>query len=381
MLVGRFHFSLSKKAILLVGIFVILLIAVPLTVYIVQQQQQTQSSAAPATTLSFTTSTPATVQVGEQVSVDIMVNPDTNVVKEILFYLSYDPDFIEPVDNGFVGNDSVLIDQLGFSVYRNPTAVNGIISAGYTLAQAQTGNTSANLGIKTPTKIGTLTFTALQPGTTTLSFSQTEPTRTFIKSGGTSDTAPENALAQALPGQITIVAPEETATPTPSATESATPTPTPSEPASSPVGEAPVCSSLGADVTDGSAPLAITFTANGSDSDGSVDKITFDYGDGNTEDVTEGGGLGTDTVNTQVSHTYTDAGTYDASAVLTDSDLNASEACSQTITVSTAEGSQVAEATPSSSPLPATGPGGAIVGVGILGAILTGIGILLFLAL
>lgn len=387
---GRFHLSLSKKAIFAIVIFAILLIAVPLTVYVVQQQQQTQSSAAPATTLSFTKSAPTgDASIDDEITVDVMANPDTNLISQVLLYIDYDPEMLEPDETEFfVGNDAELTTK-GYSVYRTPTIVDedlGVISAGYTLSQQTTGGPS-NLGIRcattpcAPTKIGTLKFKALAAGTTTIKFLRSGTTDTFIKSSGTSDTAVENALLNAPDLSITIIGPEETPTPSPSSTPTPSPSASPSasaSPAASPVGEAPLCSSLDADPIDGSAPLAVTFTANGSDSDGTVEKITFTYGDGNTEDVTEGGGLGSGTVNTQASHTYSDGGTFEASAVLTDSDGNASTACTQSITVAAAE---VAQASPSAEPLPPTGPSSEIIGVGVLGAILTGIGILLFLAL
>ncbi len=140
---------------------------------------------------------------------------------------------------------------------------------------------------------------------------------------------------------------------------------------------APTCNTLEADsLTTGEAPYTLGFSATGSDGDGVVNKATFDFGDGGTQDVTQGGGLGTASVNVSGSHTYQTAGSFSASAILTDDEggVSDSTSCSLEVTIT---GSGSAELTP----LPPTGPNPAVVGVGVLGGILLLIGTLLFFVL
>ncbi len=77
-----------------------------------------------------------------------------------------------------------------------------------------------------------------------------------------------------------------------------------------PVLEPPVAD-LVATPTTGTAPLTVNFDATGStDADGTIVQYDFDFGDGNTDSNTSG----------VESHTYTAAGTYTASVVVTDND-------------------------------------------------------------
>ena len=86
----------------------------------------------------------------------------------------------------------------------------------------------------------------------------------------------------------------------------------------------------------GPAPFSLVFTANGTDTNGTIGKIAFNFGDGPVQDVTSGGGIGTKTASTQLSHTYNNPGTFQASVVLFDNDgaiSSTSAACAQAITV------------------------------------------------
>ncbi|MBV1907855.1 MAG: PKD domain-containing protein [Kangiellaceae bacterium] len=67
--------------------------------------------------------------------------------------------------------------------------------------------------------------------------------------------------------------------------------------------------------------LTVDFTDSSSDSDGSVDSWSWDFGDGNTSSVQN------------PSHSYTSAGTYTASVTVTDNE-GATDTSSQTVTVS-----------------------------------------------
>ena len=67
------------KIALIVGILLILL-AVPLTVFLVMQQQDIRQRAAPATTLTLSPPT-LTVSVNQTFSLDVMIDKETGVVR------------------------------------------------------------------------------------------------------------------------------------------------------------------------------------------------------------------------------------------------------------------------------------------------------------
>lgn len=254
------------------------------------------------------------------------------------------------------------------------------------------------------TKIGTITFKAkVETGATptTISF---DPERSHALSNAADDpnkdvVLPSNGYQSATvtisgvggvtpaprtsvsptPGKdkITPTTPPSPTSPTPTTGASqATPTPTTSTPVpTTPPGtgsanQLPVCSSLVLDRSaQGTVPYTIAFTVAGSDSDGTIGKASFSFGDGTVQDVTEGGGIGTNSINTGLSHTYNSAGTFTASVTLTDEDSGISNSCTQVITVQ----SGVAEAPPPVAPPIATptiepaGPTEVLLGIGAIG--------------
>ena len=389
----------SGKKLLLLGIIVVLLTAIPATVYILQQQQQTQSQATKATVLSFTPATKPNVKVGDTFDLDIYMNPGSNTVSSVKINITYDAAKLSTTGAGLVQITSVF-----------PVVVRGpLYTAGTATLHVSTGidPTVNDLTGDTPIKIGTVTFQAkADTAATTTAVS-------LANSVVTSQTDPEaNVLSSAQPAAITIaaaaVSPTATPTPTPPA---ATLTPTPPAATATPTGtqsalanQAPVCTALNVDrTTSGTAPFAITFTAIGNDPDGTINKVTFNFGDGPVQDVTTAGGIGTKTVSSQVAHTYNNAGTFTASAILTDERgaTSTPTGCTQTIVVgggstggvaggaetpSAATATPIPTATtiPSATPdVKATplGPGNTVLGVGVVGTMLSILGAVFFLML
>jgi len=124
--------------------------------------------------------------------------------------------------------------------------------------------------------------------------------------------------------------------------------------------------------TTGNAPYSLTFTANGTSSTGTISQVAFNFGDGQTSNVTQAGGIGTASVNVQASHTYNNPGTFTASAVLTDNSNNTSSSsasCEQTITVNAASGSATTSNNPTPT-MPPTGSTGLALGLGLGAALL-----------
>lgn len=393
--------SLSPKKLILLGLGVILLIAIPLTVFVVQKQQQTRSNASPSTNLSFVDSTtqtptsatnPKTVSVGADISFDVVMNPGINVVGGLTLIINYDSTKLAITGQGITPNSVVMGNLLG-DIKNTP----GQIEVSFSPAAVD-----PTKAITQTTTIGTVTLKALavtDVGTPTqIKFD----TNTIVVPIGSGDTN-SNVLAGSSPAFVAIVEQgviTPTATPAPCTTENGGPciTPTPrispivtpvpsvtAQPSVTPVpttaatNQIPVCSSLAIDVpATGTAPYTVNFTATGTDSDGTIGKVSFNFGEGAVQDVTSGGGIGTNTINVPTSHIYSTAGTFTASAVLTDDTSGASAACSQTITVSVgASGGATlpptvpSTATPSLAP---TGPGQTIIGIGVLGILFTLIG-------
>lgn len=349
---------MNSKKILLIGFIVVLLIGIPLTVYLLQQQQEVRSRAEKSTIVTFTpdstSAAPIQKTVGDSIPLDINVDPGKNLVSFVKLEINYDPEILATASGGtaFQANTTAFPSVLEGPVY-TPGKIAVTLSVGPDPTKA----------IQQKVKAATVTFTALKdtpPGTPTLvSYSS----NTQVLSIGSNDQASENVLSTATPATIAIGGeqqiPTGSVTPTnpvpteepPQPTEvlpTDLPPPTEIPTPTVPIGTGtpntpPVCNSLVADrATSGAAPFSITFTANGSDTDGTIGKVTFNFGDGQQSEVTSSGGIGTASVNAQASYTYNNPGTYQATAVLTDSSAGASlpsENCKQIITVTEASGS------------------------------------------
>ncbi|MDP3941525.1 MAG: PKD domain-containing protein [bacterium] len=397
---------MSRKKLLLIGFIIIILIAIPITIFLIKQQQETRSRAEKATNLSLepvsTEQTPLQKNPGDPINFDVVVDPGTNLVSFVKLEILYDPAKLAtggatPQESAFVEDTSVM------TLLEGPVYTDGKIVATLSVGVDPTKV------IQTKTKIATLTFTALD-GTGTTPTQVSFGTTTQVLSAGPNDEANENVLAGTQSAFVAVAGePTATATPTPTLAAVLTPsvsitvTPTLSittTPAasSSPtptggtgtVNTSPVCSALNLDrAATGNAPFSITFTATGSDADGTVSKVTFSYGDGQVDNITQGGGIGTNTVNASAAHTYQNEGSYTASAVLTDNSGGVSSGtCTQTITVnaagsSSSGGSSSSEPTPTTAvaSLPATGPGDSILGIGAIVGLLTTIGAFIFFTL
>ncbi|MFH1186867.1 MAG: PKD domain-containing protein [Candidatus Levyibacteriota bacterium] len=356
----------SGKKLILLGFIIVLLVAIPLTVYLAQQQQKTRSSAAASTILSLV-QTPQTVATGDSVVLDVSVDPGQNFVSWVKFTISYDPTKLSVLEDGLVIN-SDAVTTFEAPVY-GPSTVSVSVATGGDQTRV----------IQSITKIATITFTAIGP-TETAPTQVTFGSDTEALSSAPTDTAKENVLSARNPASITITGEASTTTTTTTTTLPSSTTTT-----TIVANQSPVCTSLDSGgIASGNAPLAVTFTVIGNDSDGTVSKVTFNFGDGTVNDVTEGGGIGTASINSQANHTYNSSGTFTATAILTDnaSGVSTTENCSQVITVS---GESIASTpVPISTPVPTlvpTGPNETIMVIGALGAILTVIGTILLFAL
>jgi hypothetical protein len=381
----------SPKKILVIAVIVIILIAIPLTLFLLQQQQELRSNAQAASTLSFTPdsspSTPIQAAVGEPVDLDLYVDPGTNLVSIVRLEVQYDNTKLTTATAS--GGEAFEKNTLDFpSVREGPIYLDGKMQVTLSIGSDLTKP------IQTRTKIGTLHLIAVAKTDTPTQVLYSTQSQVLSLSGpdtGSSDQASENVLSATTPAIINIadtepsitpdVTEEPTSTPTPGLTEAPTATPTLAS------NQPPICTTLTATPSAGTAPLNVTFTATGTDSDGQITKFAFNFGDGNLSTVT------TDTQTSSNSataeHSYANGGTFTASVVLTDDKEGSStNDCSQVITIAgpTATPSAVT-ATPTlgtDSPTPtlaSPGPGATIIGLGAFFSVLSVIGAILFFAL
>lgn len=390
-------FLSSAKKIFLIGFVFIILLVIPFTVYILQQQQQTKSKASPATTLEFVPPTIST-NVGKTFSVDILLTPNDNQVSFAKFEITYDGNKLQPTKElstdefeGFkLTNQNSLTNQGFTSILDGPNFTAGKITVAVSVGADPTKI------IKSATKVARITFLVLpgSEGSTKIEFAKRPATQVLSVATNLDQSLVDsgNVLSsEPAPLNVTIASGASSTPPV----SSISPTPTGSS--SQPTNKAPVCTALGLDrASTGNAPYSITFTASGNDSDGTISKVTFNFGDSPVQDVTQGGGIGTNSVSVQKSHTYNNAGVYTTAATLTDNagGVSSTGTCSQTITVNPPVGGSgisspsgtIAQitATPTpivTQPLPPTGPGSKIIKIGGVAAILSIIGGLLFFAL
>lgn len=207
--------------ILLLGFIFVLLVAIPLTVYILQKQQEVRSRAVAATRLYFsqpsqTTPPLTTLQktVGETFDLDIIVNPGTNQnqVSFIALNITYDGSKLNTVDSKLRVNETAFPAILKAPSY----------TSGNTSVTISVGADPAKV-ITAVTKVATITFkvaaVTVDP-TISIAFTGSQ-----VLSIASSDQPSENVLADSTPLLLTIV-PAAGATPTPGPT--VTPTPRPS---------------------------------------------------------------------------------------------------------------------------------------------------------
>lgn len=386
----------SAKKLLFVGFIVIILIAIPLTVYVLQQQQEVRSQAQAATILTFlppsTQVAPLSKNVDDVFSIDATVDPSTNLVSFVRLEIQYDPTKL--ATSSAQGAEAFTPNTIAF-----PSILEGPIYEEGKIAVTLSVGSDPTKAIQTTTKIGTLTFKALAATETPTQI--TYAINTQVLSIGSADQASENVLATKSPAVIQISG--DGATPSPSVSPSVTATPTPTlspspivTPTSPPTGggtQLPICSLFTATLSNpitqtgsgsGQASTSATatydFIVEGNDSDGTIEQVTFNFGDGAVTTITDG--LSTNSVQTTTFHSYTTAGTYTASAVLTDNLGNVSaDSCAQTVVVGDVTPTPE-NGVPTPTPtLADPGPGGAILGIGAFFTMLSIIGGILFFTL
>ena len=384
--------NIFKNKYFLLGNLAFLLIVIPVVLFFVKNQTSTRGSAAPTSTLSFIDPTVIADQCDNTKTARLVLNPGQNVVNRIALALKWDKTKFDVV---FTPNKTAFPD---IAKDATPTA------DGMTITLAI--GPDVTKAINTTTDVGTVQIKPIAP--TTKVDLEVDPVNTKIFSLSSQDGAAENVLNPGglVPLQVAITAKactDATITPTvtstqsqtsitptvttqPTITTAVTPTTAPiatATPTSGVANQSPTCLNLTSSTSSGSAPLSVTLTATGRDTDGTVSKATFNFGDGSQQDVTTG--LGTASVSAQLAHTYNSGGNFTSTAVFTDNSGAVSATCSQVIAVSGAIATIPPTATPtielgSLSPTDTptatptiSNPGGVSVTFGLIGGIVLAI--------
>lgn len=296
---------LTNKFFILGNLFLIL-IAIPITLFFIGKQQETRSRAAASTTLYFDPATITAPTICSTFNADIMIDPGQNVVSIVDMYINFDASKMIVVGITPSSDFSTVVrDRVDTSGQTNIS-----LSVGPDVTKA----------IQTIKKVATISFKALT--TTTNPASVSFDTKTRVFSTSSNDQSTENVLSTSRPTAVTI---QNGSCSTSTSTST---------------NKAPVCSSLVLDRSaTGAAPYSVTFTAAGNDTDGTITKAAFSFGNGKTGEVTTGSGIGTNTINAPISHTFQNAGTFTVTATLTDNQNATSTPTSCTATVTITAGS------------------------------------------
>jgi len=383
--------NIFKNKYFLLGNLAFLLIVIPVVLFFVKNQTSTRGSAAPTSTLSFIDPTVIADQCDNSKTARLVLNPGQNVVNRVALALKWDKTKFDVV---FTPNKTAFSDIAKDAVYP---------PEGGSMTITLTIGPDVTKAISTTTDVGTVQIKPIAP--TTKVDLEVDPVNTKIFSLSGQDGAAENVLNPGglVPLQVAITAKvctDATVTPTvtdtqsqtsitptvttqPTITSAVTPTTTAATPTSAAANQSPTCLNLASSTSSGSAPLSVTLTATGRDTDGIVSKATFNFGDGSQQDVTTG--LGTASVSAQLAHTYNSGGNFTSTAVFTDNSGAVSATCSQVIAVSGAIATIPPTATPtveigSISPTDTptatptiSNPGGVSVTFGLVGGIVLAI--------
>jgi hypothetical protein len=372
--------NIFKNKYFLLGNLAFLLLVIPIALYFIKNQISTRGSAAPTTTLSFNPPSIAADQCDNTQKTKLIVNPGQNIVSRVQLALKWDKTKfdidIAPASSKF---------QVTKGPDSTPDGMN--ITIGIGTAGAESVN-----AISTTTELAVITIKPIAPSNGVIRL-DIDSGETKVYSLSTQDGASENVYNAGnssglqlsitpktcdtnnpSPTVTTTVSPSSS--PSPSVTASVSPTAIPTQPTNN----NPVCINLSTSTSSGSAPLSVTLTATGSDTDGTISKATFNFGDGASQDVSEG--LGTASVSAQLAHTYNSGGNFTATSVFTDNSGAVSSVCSQPIAVAGAVATIAPTATPTLAPIatsiptntPTIAPSGSIgQTVGIIGGILVAI--------
>jgi len=375
--------NIFKNKYFLLGNLAFLLIVIPVVLFFVKNQTSTRGSAAPTTTLSFIDPTITTDQCDNTKTARLILNPGQNVVNKVNLALKWDKTKFDVV---FTPNKTAF-PEIKEAAASTPEGMTIKLAIG-----------SVTNAISTTTDVGTVLIKPLAPTTKVDLEVDTINTKIYSLSGqdGASDNVFNPGGSQPL--QVAVIAKscaDTNVTPSAPPEVSSAPTTAALSPTSAPTlaptqgvaNQSPICLDFTASTSSGAAPLSVTLTTAGHDSDGTISKATFNFGDGTQQDVTSG--LGTASVSAQIAHTYNSGGNFSSTTVFTDNSGALSATCTQIIAVSGAIATKAPTATPTLADINPTeiptatptinNPGGVSVTFGLISGIILAIAAGIFL--
>lgn len=218
----------SYKKIFLLGFILVILIAIPFSVYIAQQRQNISSKAATSTDLSFEPAS-STVKVGDIVTLDVVLNPGAKAPSNLISFVKLSISFSASKFTAI----SLEPNKDGANTLINPID-EAQLGSGKATISLSIGADPAN-AVKTKTKIAILKLKAVDQDnrvTPTVPNVRFDPDPdTQVLSVESTDGTSENVLSTTNPATIVItgnaVTPTPTISPTPTATATPTGSPTP----------------------------------------------------------------------------------------------------------------------------------------------------------
>lgn len=368
--------NIFKNKYFLLGNLAFLLLVIPIALYFIKNQTSTRGSAAPTTTLSFNPPSLTADQCDNTQKTKLIVNPGQNIVSRVQLALKWDKAKFD-ID--------IAPAKSTFQVTKGPDSTPDGMNL--TIGIGTAGSDSVN-AISTTTELAIITIKPIAPsngvirldidsaGTKVYSLSNQDGQAENVYNAGNSSGLQLSITPKTCNGTSPSPGVTLTTSPSPSTTITVSPTAVPTLSTN----KSPVCINLSSSTSSGSAPLSVTLTAIGRDTDGTVSKATFNFGDGTSQDVVAG--LGTASVSAQLAHTYNSGGNFTATAVFTDNSGAVSSVCSQPMAVSGAIATTAPTATPTLAPIatsiptntPTLAPSGSIgQTIGIIGGVVLAI--------
>lgn len=173
----------------ILGNLILILAAIPLTLFFVKKQQDLQSSAAPSSKLYFQPASVNTQLQCTSFTMDVMVDPGTNQVSTIDLYLTYDPTLVEVTQ---------ITPSSTFNIVQREASIsNGTASIDL---DAVGGSPDPSKYVTSITKVATVTFAPKSAGTATIKFG----TDTQVLSLADAEKPYTNVLSSSADGTATI---------------------------------------------------------------------------------------------------------------------------------------------------------------------------------
>lgn len=208
----------SYKKIFLLGFIIVILVAIPFSVYIAQQRQRTTTKAAASTTLSFDPAS-LSIKAGDTLTLNVVLDPGSgataNQVSFVKLSINFDSSKFTTVTDTLAPNPNSP-NTLTF-ILENPVYTSATASISLSIGADPTKV------VTTKTKIAVLKLQALSQTDSTNPTSITFDKNTQVLSIASSDQTSENVLSTTTPALITI----NPALSAPTSTSPTTSTPTP----------------------------------------------------------------------------------------------------------------------------------------------------------